>query len=154
MKLRNKQTGKIAKLIEFSETGLILRYEETGRLVFVGSFTKTGEEWEDAPEDSGYWYYDTFNKNIDFEFYPTNTDDEKADREIVGLPFDEFKDYLLNTWEKNYGEAWAGEPYHIDHIIPLVTANNLAEIECLCHYTNLQMLKPEDNLKKGRRINE
>ena len=73
----------------------------------------------------------------------------KKTEEIVGMPLDELKKYLLETLKNNYGTEWNGEPYHIDHIIPLIRAKSLDEVETLCHYTNLQMLKPEDNLKKG-----
>lgn len=72
--------------------------------------------------------------------------------DIVGLSFGEFKRYLLKTWEKNYGYAWSGEPYHIDHIIPLSTVHTEDEVVSLCHYTNLQMLKPIDNLRKSNKI--
>ena len=76
----------------------------------------------------------------------------KKTEEIVGLSFDEFKRYLLKTWEQNYGYAWNGELYHIDHIIPLSTASTEEEIIALCYYTNLQMLKPKDNLRKSNKI--
>ena len=73
----------------------------------------------------------------------------KKTEEIVGLSFNEFKKYLLWTWEKNYGKAWAGESYHIDHIVPLATAKTEEDILRLCHYSNLQMLTPHDNLTKS-----
>lgn len=73
----------------------------------------------------------------------------KRTENIVGLSFSDFKKYLLETWENNYGYTWAGEPYHIDHIIPLATAKTENDVIKLCHYTNLQMLTPEDNRKKG-----
>lgn len=60
-----------------------------------------------------------------------------------------FRKYLLSTWKKNYGTEWNGEPYHIDHIIPLATAKTEEEVIRLCHYTNLQMLTPEDHEKKS-----
>lgn len=69
--------------------------------------------------------------------------------EILGCGLDFFCQYLLDTWEKNYGEPWNGEPYHIDHIIPLATAKTEEDVLRLCHYTNLQMLTPHDNLIKS-----
>jgi hypothetical protein len=45
----------------------------------------------------------------------------------------------------NYGmKGW-----HLDHIIPLSSANNEDEIIKLCHFTNLQPLWWYENLKKS-----
>jgi hypothetical protein len=56
------------------------------------------------------------------------------------------KQFQLNmTWD-NYGD------WHIDHIIPLNSANSEEELFKLCHYTNLQPLWAYDNLSKGCRI--
>lgn len=69
--------------------------------------------------------------------------------EIVGCDLDFLCNYLLKTWESNYGQPWDGEDYHIDHIVPLATAKTEEEVIKLCHYTNLQLLKPEDNMLKS-----
>lgn len=65
---------------------------------------------------------------------------------------EEFKEYLENTFFNNYGYKYNGEDIHIDHITPLATATTIKEVEKLCYYTNLQMLKPEDNLEKGKKL--
>lgn len=72
--------------------------------------------------------------------------------DVVGCDLDFLCRYLLETWEKNYGRPWDGEPYHIDHIIPLATAVTKEDVVRLCHYTNLQMLTPEDNMAKSDNI--
>lgn len=72
--------------------------------------------------------------------------------DIVGCDLDCLCDYLFKTWEKNYGQPWNGEAYHIDHIVPLATAKTEEDIIKLCHYTNLQMLTPEDNMTKSDNI--
>ena len=46
------------------------------------------------------------------------------------------------TWD-NHGD------WHIDHIIPLASANTKEELMKLCHYTNLQPLWAEENLSKS-----
>ena len=50
-----------------------------------------------------------------------------------------------DSWD-NYGK------WHIDHIIPLSSANNEDEVYKLCHHTNLQPLWAEDNLRKSNKI--
>ena len=71
--------------------------------------------------------------------------------DIVGLSPIELKTYL----EKKFIEGMSWDNYgkwHIDHIIPLSSATNEDEVYKLCHYTNLQPLWAEDNIKKGNKI--
>jgi hypothetical protein len=72
---------------------------------------------------------------------------------IVGCPPEYLKEHLETqfvngmSWN-NYGRyGW-----HIDHIIPLSSAKTEDELYKLCHYTNLQPLWAEDNLKKSNKI--
>lgn len=73
-------------------------------------------------------------------------------KDIVGCDLNFLCDYLFKTWEKNYGKPWDGEPYHIDHIVPLATAHTEEEVLKLNHYTNLQLLTPEDNMAKSDKL--
>ena len=51
------------------------------------------------------------------------------------------------SWD-NYG-LW-----HIDHVKPLCLANDNNELIKLNHYTNLQPLWAEDNIKKNRKYDK
>lgn len=74
----------------------------------------------------------------------------KKSFELVGCSLENLKQQLESqfqpgmTWQ-NYGK------WHIDHIVPLSSGNNIQAIEHLCHYTNLQPLWAEQNLKKGKK---
>lgn len=70
-------------------------------------------------------------------------------KEIVGCDLDALTDHLKKTWKDRYGTEWNGQPCHIDHIVPLATAKNKSDIVRLCHYSNLQLMTPDDNRKKG-----
>jgi len=90
--------------------------------------------------------YNSFKKK---DFYKK----EKTEK-IIGCKYNEFIAYLLNSFKNNYGYEWDGkERVHIDHIIPLVTANTEEEVLKLCHYKNLQLLKAKDNLIKSSKLN-
>lgn len=72
---------------------------------------------------------------------------------IVGMSAEDFKDYLLETWKEIYGYEWdMAELAHIDHIIPLVTAKSYEDTVKLNHYTNLRLIRAEDNLAKGTKL--
>lgn len=74
----------------------------------------------------------------------------KRNEELTGLSSRELYDYLLSTFKNTYGYDWDfEEKVHIDHIVPLSSAKNYADVERLCHYTNLRLIKATDNLKKG-----
>jgi len=71
---------------------------------------------------------------------------------LLGCPFADAKKHLERlfqpgmTWE-NYGK------WHLDHKIPLSSANNIESLEKLWYYTNLQLLWAKDNLTKSDKLN-
>ena len=82
--------------------------------------------------------------------YLTEKTNSKRTLDIVGLERDVFRSYIENkftdgmSWD-NYGK------WHLDHIKPLCLAENNDEALKLNHYTNLQPLWAEDNLRKNRK---
>ena len=71
--------------------------------------------------------------------------------DIVGCSPEFLKEHLENQFVVGMGWDNRNE-WHIDHIIPLSSAKTEEELYCLCHYTNLQPLWAEDNLKKSNKI--
>jgi hypothetical protein len=73
--------------------------------------------------------------------------------EIVGCSPEFLKEHLENQFKDGMSWGNRGE-WHIDHIIPLSSAKTEDELYNLCHYTNLQPLWAEENLKKSNKIVE
>lgn len=79
--------------------------------------------------------------------------DNKTTIDLLGCDYNKLKEHLEEQfidnmcWD-NYGE------WHIDHIIPLVSADNENELIELCNYKNLQPLWAKENLSKGSKIKE
>jgi hypothetical protein len=70
---------------------------------------------------------------------------------IIGCSPEFLKEYLETQFVNNM--SWGNRnEWHIDHIIPLSSAKTEEEIYKLCHYTNLQPLWAEDNLRKSNKI--
>jgi hypothetical protein len=71
--------------------------------------------------------------------------------ELIGCSQIELRIYLENKFLP--GMSWDNKgEWHIDHIIPLSSANCEEDIIILAHYTNLQPLWAKDNLKKKDKI--
>ena len=71
--------------------------------------------------------------------------------DIVGCTPELLKEHL----EKQFtdGMTWENRSkWHIDHIVPLSSAKTEDELYKLCHYTNLQPLWAEDNLRKSNKV--
>jgi hypothetical protein len=71
--------------------------------------------------------------------------------EIVGCSPQSLKEHLEKLFVD--GMTWDNQgKWHIDHKIPLASAKTEEELYKLCHYTNLQPLWAEDNMKKGSKL--
>lgn len=87
--------------------------------------------------------YQAFHKNG----YSKNTKTE----DMLGAEWIIVKSHLELMFKE--GMSWdnIGE-WHIDHIIPLSSANTVECLIELCHYTNLQPLWANENISKGDKI--
>lgn len=79
----------------------------------------------------------------------------KTTLNLIGCTWDELKLYLESKFQQ--GMTWDNYGYygwHIDHIIPVdnFDIENPNELKKCMHYTNLQPLWMEQNLKKGNRF--
>jgi hypothetical protein len=80
-----------------------------------------------------------------------STKQGKRTEEILGCTAMEFKVYLENQFAP--GMSWENRSeWHIDHIIPISWADTEEDAIKLNHYTNLQPLWAEDNLRKSNKI--
>ena len=72
--------------------------------------------------------------------------------DVYGMASDDLYVHLMVTALDTYGYWSAFERYDVDHRIPRCTATTEDELKRLYHFSNLQLLKPEDNRAKGRSI--
>lgn len=73
--------------------------------------------------------------------------------DLIGCSYCFFKEHLENQFKD--GMSWdRPNSFHIDHIRPLASFDltDPEQQKAACHYTNLQPLYPEENLRKGARI--
>ena len=70
---------------------------------------------------------------------------------MLGISYEKAKLHIERQFRD--GMSWINHgEWHIDHIIPLASANTEAELLKLCHYRNLQPLLAKDNISKGATI--
>ena len=73
-------------------------------------------------------------------------------QEMLGVDWEIAKQHIERQFTK--GMSWSNHgEWHIDHIIPLSSANTPERLKKLCHYTNLQPMWAVDNLSKSDSIN-
>ncbi len=71
--------------------------------------------------------------------------------EVLGCDYETFTAYLEAQFVD--GMNWDNrDKWHIDHIIPIASAQTEEDVLSLNHYTNLQPLWAIDNMKKGAKM--
>jgi len=81
-----------------------------------------------------------------------NIDKDNKTFEIVGCSPEFLKEHIEKQFTEGMSWDLMGKYIHIDHKIPLSSAETKEEVYELCHYTNLQPLWAKDNLSKGSKI--
>lgn len=72
--------------------------------------------------------------------------------DYIGCSGEELKIHLEKQFQD--GMTWENiNKWHLDHIVPISTAKTIEDVYKLNHYTNLQPLWAEDNLKKRNKLN-
>lgn len=72
----------------------------------------------------------------------------KSTGDMIGCSQNEFVKHIESLFTDGMG--WQNrEQWHLDHIIPLASAQNVEEMQNLNHFTNIQPMWAIDNLIKG-----
>ena len=137
---------------------------------------KYQKQWNDKKRGEGYWkqysdgsYWNEYHKrrrreDPHYSLYLnlrsrisnllSGHTRSKRTQEIIGLPLDQFREYI----EMNWGEGMNWENYGygdgkwvIDHHIPISSAETENEIYKLNHYTNLKPMWWKENLIKSNK---
>ena len=78
---------------------------------------------------------------------------ESTAEQLLGCSLQFFAKYIEDQFKEGMTFDNHGQ-WHLDHIIPLATAETREDIIKLNHYTNFQPLWAKDNLSKGAKIIE
>lgn len=79
----------------------------------------------------------------------------KRSVEYLGCSIETLKEHLEKQFQPGMTwDNWSKDGWHIDHIKPLASFDLTDErqLRKACHYTNLQPMWAEENLKKGARV--
>jgi len=103
-------------------------------------------------KDSLYKLKQTIRSRIYLSLIYNKVKKNKKTTHYLGCALSEYKNYLQSRFKE--GMSWDNHgEWHIDHIIPLASANTEEELISLFHYTNTQPLWAKENLRKGSSIN-
>lgn len=72
---------------------------------------------------------------------------------VIGCSPDDLRNHIESQFVEGMSwENYSHTTWHIDHIIPISSANNQEEIYKLSHYTNLRPLWAKENYEKSNKI--
>lgn len=92
-------------------------------------------------------------------FYKNNLKKPLKSQQILGCTFNELQAHFERKFQETYKLPLSyaievlGWDIHLDHIVPLSLAKTELDVIRLNHYSNLQLLRAEDNRTKGKQIN-
>lgn len=158
-KLRNKYKENPEIQKERSKKWL-----QTNEENFKKSYIKRNKKWVEKNLDKRREYLNKYSKeklkndtlfklkrNVRIRINKFIKNKKESSLQIIDCSYSFLKEYLENQFKDNMSWDNYGE-WHIDHIIPLSSAKTEEEVYKLCHYTNLQPLWAEENLKKGSKV--
>lgn len=130
-----------------------VKYNEYYRNYYKNNKEKIKQYISSKLKDNKYRMKKQVRNMLYDSFKRKNKIKKESAEQLLGCDLDFFVNYLLETYKKNYGVEYDNkEKVHIDHIIPLATAKTEDDVIRLCHYSNLQLLKAEDNLRKSDKV--
>lgn len=158
-KLKEWRENNVEHLKDYSKN----RYEENKE-----SISENKKVWRENNKDKINEYRREYQKNrlskdplyklsssirnrIGLSFKRNGYTKNSSTYEILGCSFEDFKLYLQDLFKD--GMSWENQgEWHLDHIIPVSSANSEEDIIKLNHYKNFQPLWAIDNIKKSNSI--
>jgi hypothetical protein len=130
------------------------KLKETAKIYYQKNKTKRNlYENKKRKIDSVYRVNQSMRSRINFFIKSRNINKSNKTFDIIELTPQELIIYIENQFKDNMSwNNYGLYGWHIDHIIPLSSAKTEEEIYRLCHYTNLQPLWAEENLKKSNKL--
>jgi len=134
----------------------IVEYTIDWRKANPEQYKKTRQEWEKVAKPQTVRYHNDLNfrlrKLLRSRLLQSVKTDQKSGSAVsdLGCSIEDFKKHLESKF--TIGMSWdnIGE-WHLDHILPLASFDLTDRSQFLnaCHYTNIQPLWREDNLRKS-----
>ena len=108
-------------------------------------------KYKNKMTDPIYKFRKNIQNNIRNSFKRGGFSKTSKTREILGAEWEVIKEYFEKRFKE--GMTWDNQgEWHIDHILPISTATYHEDVIRLNHYTNLQPLWAEDNIKKSDKL--